>query len=175
MPIRSSFRRRSNAILASSILAAVSGLLPSPTWTRVDATAQAPAGLEQQLESLRAALDRYYEDHGWYPADPEKDYNSDGRVDLFVEQLTWFTRDDGKPSDHRDSEFRFGPYLRDFPAELSSRSGDIVLDQHQARALSRLRDDVAAGSGRGGLYYEARTGNVVANWGRGPRSCYARF
>lgn len=175
MPIRSRVRGRSTAILASVILAAVHGFLPSSTPSPAEVRAQAPAEFERQLAILRDALDRYRNDHGWYPADPDNDYNSDGRSDLLVKQLTWFTRDDGKPSDQRDSEFCFGPYLRDFPAEMSSGSCAVVLDQDRARALSRLRDDVATGSGDGGWYYEARTGNIVANWGRGPRSRYARF
>jgi type II secretory pathway pseudopilin PulG len=122
---------------------------------------------ERRVEELRHALDRYREDHGWYPGDPNKDYNSDGDAELLVKQLTWFTRDDGKPADRRDADYCLGPYLRELPVEPASDSRAIVVDQDQARVLSRLRADLQAGSGRGGWYYEALTGNIEANTGRG--------
>ncbi len=116
---------------------------------------------------LHDALDRYRADHGWYPCDPERDYNSAGNDDLLRRQLTGFTRDDGKPSMRRDGAYCLGPYLRDFPADALHGSRAVVIDQDQARALTRFTADVAAGNGAGGWYYEARTGNVTINDGRG--------
>ena len=161
---------------AALIAAAVVSLLPWAARLAPRATgSRASAALEERLTTLRQALDLYRDDHGWYPGDPDKDYNSDGRTDLLVRQLTWFTRDDGKPCEYRDADYCFGPYLRDFPIDPVSGSRALVLDQDRARALSRLRSDVAAGDGHGGWYYEARTGNVVANYGRGPQTRLAQF
>jgi hypothetical protein len=121
--------------------------------------------LEDDLVMLRAAVSRYREDHGFYPCDPERDYNRDGRADVLRLQLTGFTRDDGKPSEQRDAEYRFGPYLAAVPALAGSRR--FVVDQARCRTLARLAADVRADNGAGGWYYEARTGFVVPNRGRG--------
>jgi hypothetical protein len=130
------------------------------------ATPPPPAArLESDLVALRAALSRYHDEHGFYPCDPERDYNRDGRADLLRLQLTGFTRDDGKPSERRDAEYRFGPCMAEIPALAGSRQ--FVVDQARSRTLVRLAADVRADIGTGGWYYEARTGFVVPNQGRG--------
>lgn len=126
--------------------------------------------LDRRVEALRAAVERYRTDHGWYPADPDRDYNSDGRADLLRQQLTGFTRDDGKPAERRDGEFCFGPYLQAWPADPFSGSRAVVVDQDRVRSLERLQRDIAAGRGQGGWYYEARTGQIVPNHGHRHRS-----
>ena len=154
------------AVTVGSLLAGMRlALPPEPT----------EASLAQNLTELRAALEHYRADHGWYPGDPDRDFNSDGRSDLLRRQLTTFTRDDGKPADRRDLQFCFGPYLREIPPDPASGSRAVVLDQDRERPLDCLRQDVQEGSGRGGWYYEPRTGNVVANHGRGRMALYARF
>lgn len=141
-------------VAASALLAGMH--LSRPASDAMQATAAANAALQHAVEAYRA-------DHGWYPGDPDRDWNSDGNPDILRLQLTGFTRDDGKPAEQRDAQFCFGPYLRQVPTEARSGSGAIVVDQVGARALTRLRRDVASGNARGGWYYEARTGNVVAN------------
>lgn len=147
------------------LLIGVAGLLVGMRLGRVPDDTR--ARLESQVEELGAAVERYRAEHGWYPADPDRDYNSDGRADLLCRQLTGFTRDDGKPAERRDGEFCFGPYLREWPADPITGSRAVVVDQDQVRSRDRLRRDVASGGGRGGWYYEARTGQVVPNHGRG--------
>jgi hypothetical protein len=133
------------------------------------------ASLGRNLSALRQALELYRADHGWYPADPDRDYNHDGDMDLLRRQLTTFTRDDGKPAEQRDARFCFGPYLHAIPADPTNGSRAIAVDQTRERPLEKLRAEVQCGNGRGGWYYEPRTGNVVANHGRGATALYARF
>lgn len=151
-------------LVVAALLGAVAGSLPMA----LQRLSSPPAAVSEPapVAALRQALEGYRADHGWYPGDPDRDWNSDGRADLLVRQLTEFTRDDGRPADQRDPDYCFGPYLRELPREPHTGSGAIVLDQDHARSLSRLRADVAAGTGRGGWYYEARTGNIVPNHGR---------
>ena len=150
------------ALVAVAVASLLAGMrLAAP------AAHQPAARLAQDVAALRGALDRYHGDHGWYPCDPERDYNSAGKADLLRRQLTEFTRDDGKPSARRDAAYCLGPYLREFPADALHGSRAVVVDQDQARALSRLAADVAAGNGAGGWYYEAHTGNMVPNHGAG--------
>jgi len=154
------------AVATGSLLAGMHlGLPPEPP----------EASLGRNLAELRVALERYRADHGWYPADPDRDYNSDGRPELLRRQLTTFTRDDGKPADERDSQHCFGPYLREIPPDPATGSRTVVIDQARERSLERLRRDIQRGGGRGGWYYEPRTGNLVANHGRGRMALYARF
>ena len=133
----------------------------------VPAVPRAEAQLARDLEGLRGALERYHADRGWYPGDPDRDYNNSGRMDLLRRQLTEFTRDDGRPAPRRDAEYCFGPYLREFPADPWTGSRRVILDQSRSRSLALLRHDVEAGNGAGGWYYEVRTGNIVSNHGRG--------
>jgi hypothetical protein len=146
-------------VAVASLLAGM--YLAAPAAPRTDER------LAHDVALLRDALDRYRADHGWYPCDAERDYNSAGNAALLRRQLTEFTRDDGKPSARHDGEYRLGPYLRNFPADARHGSRAVVIDQDQARALTRFTADVSAGNGAGGWYYEARTGNITANDGRG--------
>jgi|CXWL01.1.fsa_nt_gi hypothetical protein len=131
------------------------------------AAPRADAQLGPDLAGLRGALERYHADRGWYPGDPDRDYNDSGRMDLLRRQLTEFTRDDGRPAPRRDAEYCFGPYLREFPADPRTGSRQVILDQNRSRSLALLHQDVEAGNGAGGWYYEVRTGNIVLNHGRG--------
>jgi len=165
----SSTARTRSVLLLLALLTAALLLEVRASARRIDA-----ADLDMQVRDLRRAIDRYRDDHGWYPADPSKDFNSDGDPEVLKRQLTWFTRDDGKPADRRDADYRFGPYLREFPVEPRSGSQVLIVDQDRARALSRLRADLAAGNGSGGWYYEAQTGNIEPNWGRSSLAAHAR-
>ena len=136
---------------------------------------RAAAQLARDLDALRAAVEHYHADHGCYPADPDRDYNNSGRTDLLRRQLTEFTRNDGRPAPRRDAAYCFGPYLREFPADPCTGSRQVVLDQHRSRSLALFREEVEAGNGGGGWYYEARTGNIIANHGRGRAASTARF
>jgi len=150
---------------AAAVLAAGSFLLGLRAGT--PAPVRAEAQLVQDLAALQSALEAYRADHGWYPGDPERDFNSAGRAELLRRQLTEFTRDDGRPAPRRDAQYCFGPYLREIPADPQTGSRHVILDQVRGRSLALLRRDVEAGNGAGGWYYEVRTGNVVANHGRG--------
>lgn len=152
----------------SAVTAAALAVVSFEFGTRA-ATAPIPESerLAHDVAQLRAALERYRDDHGFYPCDPERDYNRSGREDLLRLQLTGFTRDDGKPSETADAEYRFGPYLATIPGDARSGSSRIVIDAVRARTHARLTADVTADNGAGGWYYEVRTGLVVANLGRG--------
>lgn len=153
---------------AAAVLAGGSFLLGLRAGTPAPVRAEARLAQQaQDLAALQAALEAYRADHGWYPGDPERDFNSSGRVELLRRQLTEFTRDDGRPSPRRDAQYCFGPYLREIPADPRTGSRHVILDQVRGRSLSLLRRDVEAGNGAGGWYYEVRTGNVVVNHGRG--------
>ncbi len=132
------------------------------------------AQLRASLVDLRQAVNRYQEDHGFYPAS-DRDYNRAGDPAVFRAQLTGYTDSRGEPSPTRDAGHRFGPYLKRLPAEPITGSRDITIDTRSARLLPELAESVAGGDGDGGWFYEARTGHVVADLGRPFKGVYARF
>jgi type II secretory pathway pseudopilin PulG len=123
--------------------------------------------LKENLSLLREAFDLYKVDHGWYPCDPEKDWNRSGDPEALKHQLLDFTDARGEPSKTRTPACRFGPYLTKWPVEPVSRSGAITIDPSGFSLFDRMADRVAVGEGAGGWHYEPRSGNVCANLGNG--------
>jgi prepilin-type N-terminal cleavage/methylation domain-containing protein len=138
------------------------------------------AKLKANLTMLREALVAFHADHGFFPC-TTNDWNRNGNETNFRHQLTWFTDYTGAVSQTRTEQFRFGPYMQEFPENpffegtnttLATR---VVVDRTNDRILETLKDDVAAGSTNNGWYYEAKSGNIVANLGGGVFSdkyCY---
>jgi general secretion pathway protein G len=131
--------------------------------------------LKANVAVLREALDLYRADHGWYPADPDRDYNKKGDAEVLAFQLLGFTNDEGEPSEKKTTEFRFGPYLRKWPAEPLTDTQDIVVDNKSESMLTLLAEKVAKGDGKGGWYYEPKSGNICANLGNQYPSDYATY
>jgi len=124
------------------------------------------AKLRANLVTFREAILAYKADHGHYPCAPG-DYNTSGDTTIFKRQLLWFTNKDGRPSHTKSATYGYGPYLQAFPLEPFTNSTRVVIDQSHERVLERLKADVYRWSGAtGGWYYEAKSGNVVANLGR---------
>lgn len=128
------------------------------------------AKLKANLTMLREALVAYHADHGFFPC-TNNDWNKIGDTNNFKKQLTWFTDYNGKVSKVRTEQFRFGPYLQEFPvnpfyietdADITS---DVVIDQLNDRILGVLQEDIALGNGNNGWFYEALSGNIVPNLG----------
>ena len=131
--------------------------------------------LKANVAVLREALDLYRADHGWYPADPVRDFNKKGDAKVLTFQLLGFTNAAGEPSETKTSEYRFGPYLRKWPAEPLTDSAAIVVDSKTESMLTVLAAKVAKSEGAGGWYYEAKSGNVCANLGKDYPSDYATY
>ncbi len=130
--------------------------------------------LKSNVAGLREALNLYRSDHGWYPCDP-RDFNSAADATVFVNQLTQYTDGAGRPSVTRTTTARLGPYLKKWPTDSISGLGTVTINTTNERILSAVSTAVAAGTGTGGWYYEARSGNIVANLGRTYSAVYAGF
>ncbi|NNF05338.1 MAG: type II secretion system protein [Candidatus Eisenbacteria bacterium] len=122
------------------------------------------SALKSNVSGFRQALNLYKSDHGWYPCD-SRDYNSLGDAARLRTQLTMYTDASGRPSATKTSTYRFGPYLKKFPVEPITNSVDIAIDTSSERILSSISSVVSRGNGTGGWFYEAKSGNVVANLG----------
>jgi hypothetical protein len=92
-----------------------------------------------------------------------------------LNQLIWCTDARGEVSPQKTEEFRFGPYLSELPEEPVTGSTLVTIDTQGERSLPSLAAAVAGGPGEGGWYYEARTGNLVANLGADFGTKYPRY
>ena len=163
-----STNQRGFALLELVLLLGIVGALISLTLIHVEnSRLQARENqLKNSLQEFRAAIYRYYQDHGHFPCSPE-DFNRRADANVLRQQLLWFTNRRGKPSRTRNREFRFGPYLRDFPAEPISGLADVFIDTTGGMSLVELKKAVSTSrSGRGGWYYQANTGFWLANLSR---------
>jgi prepilin-type N-terminal cleavage/methylation domain-containing protein len=131
--------------------------------------------LRANVATIREALDLYRSDHGWYPGDPSKDWNKKGKADDLVDQLMEFTDATGKPSSSKTSEYRFGPYLKQWPDDPFTKTTTIKVDKKNEETLSAMADRVSSSNGKGGWYYQTKTGNVCPNLGKSYPSDYANF
>jgi prepilin-type N-terminal cleavage/methylation domain-containing protein len=128
------------------------------------------AKLKANLTVFREALIAYNADHGFFPCSPN-DWNSGGNETWFKRQLTWYTRADGHASQTKSDDYRFGPYLQEFPenpfytGNNPSVATTVSIDKTNECLLETLKAAVAGGSGDYGWYYEAKSGNVVPNMG----------
>jgi hypothetical protein len=126
--------------------------------------------LKSNLKALREAVAQYKTDHGFYPA-TAVDKNSAGDAQYFIRQLTWYTDTKGAVSKSKTTAYRFGPYLADFPTNPFYEGADptvakkVTMDLVNERILEEVRKAVAAATGTGGWYYEAKSGLVVPNVG----------
>ncbi|MBD3290209.1 prepilin-type N-terminal cleavage/methylation domain-containing protein [candidate division KSB1 bacterium] len=126
--------------------------------------------LKANLANLRQALFAFNSDHGFFPCTSNDD-NFKGNVATFKRQLTWYTDADGRTSAKRTDEFRFGPYLQEFPSNPfyqgtdESEAEEVEIDTRGDQILENLKDQVAKGNGNNGWYYQAKSGNIVANLG----------
>jgi len=125
--------------------------------------------LRANLKSIREALVQYRADHGYYPCAPG-DNNTSGNQILFRKQMTWYTDAAGAVSASKTDDYRFGPYLPEFPhnpfyAGNDSLGLQVNIDVNNQQVLQNLRSSVAAGSGNNGWHYEAKSGYVVPNLG----------
>jgi hypothetical protein len=130
--------------------------------------------LRRSVVEIREAVERFRADHGFFPC-AAPDGSSTGDPALFVRQLTEYTNAAGEPSPTASVQHVFGPYLEEFPAEPITGSAGVVISTQTERLIPEIAAAVEEGTGRGGWYYEVRSGNVVANLGADFPSSYARF
>ncbi len=130
--------------------------------------------LKSNVAILREALDLYKSDHGWYPCE-SSDWNSKGSATNFIRQLTEYTDASGRPRTTKTTKFKYGPYLKKFPEDPVSGLSTVYIDRKNERVLKTLSRVVSKGSGKGGWYYEAKSGNVCANLGKSFPSEYASY
>jgi len=126
--------------------------------------------LKANLNILRQALVAYHSDHGFFPC-TTNDHNNGGSEFTFVRQLTWYTDAEGKPSQTKDEEYRFGPYIQEFPTNPFFEGTDtdvatkVQIDVKGEDILEALKKKVASSNSKSGWYYQAKSGNIVANLG----------
>jgi len=159
------------------IVIAIIGILAGIVIMNMNGSEKSAKGakLRGNLVTLREAILAYKMDHGHYPC-VSSDYNHGGNETVFKEQLTWFTDKHGRPSKTRTATYAYGPYLQSFPEEPIVGSTRVHIDRTHERVMDQLKHDVYnSSSANGGWYYEAKTGQVVANLGKSYGKEYAFY
>lgn len=121
------------------------------------------ASLDANLVQLRAAIERYYQEH--HEAYPGTTDAVSGRkpasdpTSAFVQQLTRYTDANGVVSSARTDVFRFGPYLRSSALPPNPYTGDnsVVADLGSRSVTAAIWDGTTAWK------FAVNTGRFVAN------------
>lgn len=90
-----------------------------PRITRGTRTTQAQS-VAATINSVRTAIDAYYAEHGRYPGYNPANGLPNGSA--FIDQLTRYTDEQGRPNPVPTATYRFGPYLRP-PFPTNPRNG----------------------------------------------------
>jgi len=153
-------------ILIIGILAAVA--IPQFGDTSRDARL---AALDQNLASMRAAIDLYYYQHNnTYPGNVAVhkvgatglDIVHATALDAFTRQLAMYSDADGNTSDTKDTAFPFGPYLKKgvpenpLPADSCTAPASVIVSAD----LGPLSPDVKPTTG---WKTSSQTGEFIAN------------
>ena len=119
------------------------------------------SALRADLAAMRNAIDLYAAEHtGDFPDLPEAN---------FVAQLTTFTDDSGGTSATKDSDFRYGPYLRAIPP-LPVAGDAALLGGEKGDAGVGVADALGVG-----WLYTAINGAIVANTGTAEDDALTRY
>lgn len=130
--------------------------------------------LQSNLHAMRTAIDLYRGDHGRWPCS-QGDYNYPCSDQEFKYKLTRYSRDDGRTSQTKNTTYKYGPYLKDFPTEPFSQTDSLTWALGTERLKQALANQVDGSGGNGGWYYEPESGNVIANLGAAFPNEYANF
>lgn len=150
-------------IIILGILAALA--IPQFTASTDDAK---KATLQGDLAVLRNAISLYYHQHNQqYPgavdeADGTTAVTGADAAAAFLAQLTQYTDATGKASATQDSDFPYGPYLVDMPANPLSTPATITAGAEAGITVTTDAGDLTAGSDTGWKASSA-TGKIIAN------------
>lgn len=103
---------RAEIMIAFGVLGLVA-VLTIPRLGQAAAEPDDAAHVRHGLRVLRVAIERYHQDHGVFPGQVATRDHAAGTVGAFTAQLTHFTNPAGETAPRADTEYCFGPYLRD--------------------------------------------------------------
>ncbi|RDH85511.1 MAG: hypothetical protein DIZ78_11270 [endosymbiont of Escarpia spicata] len=129
------------------------------------------SSLDTTLSNMRASIDLYYQQHGEYPgkntAEDLACTATDGTgtggagaqgVQAFLDQLSMFTDDAGGACSVKDTNFKYGPYLKKNTLPGNPITGVATLE------VIADGDILMSGTGpNGGWKYDVEVGKFIAN------------
>jgi type II secretory pathway pseudopilin PulG len=151
-------------MLEVALATAILGLVAILAIPRLSPAASAPDSgtvLRERLRIFRVAIERFYQDHGWYPGQRGSGLDAAGTEAAVAAQLTGFTSPDGDVAEVADELHCFGPYLRDgLPAcPVPPRAGSSDLHVVGGGATPAATEQAL----EAGWIYNCDTGDIVAN------------
>ncbi len=158
-------RTRDGFSLLEVIIAVILlGIVAAVAIPRFSTAAEAPdqrSVLRSDLQLLRIAIERFYQDHGFYPAQRGDGVHPPNSPEAFRAQLTRHTDASGHVADTPDEVFGYGPYLRDgippCPLRFDDHAAEVFIAE--TNAPPSLSPDGPAP----GWIYESSTGRIWPN------------
>ncbi|MBM3957037.1 MAG: type II secretion system protein [Gemmatimonadetes bacterium] len=131
-------------ILIVVLLLGIMAAIAIPNITSVT-TVSRETNLRENLSKIRAHIQVYRNEHATFP-----------HGDALGDQLTRFTNFQGAVADTGDSDFRYGPYIEQMPANPVTGSATIRTTRDPALARP-------PGDADGGWWYNEVTGQFYAD------------
>jgi general secretion pathway protein G len=159
-------------LLIVAVVLAIFAAIVVPQFASTTDEAKESA-LKSDLAALRSAIDLYRQQHSEYPGvvatgtAPTCDGGSAGANDsdlnAFAPQLTLYSNAAGHTCSAKDTDFPYGPYLRDdsIPADAVRNVATVVIP-NVAGGLNSLTMGADTGAA-GGWKYSNVTGKFIAN------------
>ena len=150
------------------ILAILAGILVPQFGYSVDDAKL--SSLDTTLANSRAALDLFYQHHGFYPSavtavgaacGPAGGTTGAGAIDTeaaFLEQLSLYTDVNGEACDFSDADFRYGPYMK----KATMPENPITTSAATVVVTAGLLGMVGGGT-TGGWRFDNKTGQFIAD------------
>jgi len=147
-------------VLIALVVLGVVAAITIPRFSRA-ATPDPRTNLRSELQVLRCAIERYYQDHAEYPGAREDGRHPPGSPDAVIAQLTLYSDATGRVSETATPAFPFGPYLRNgIPASPVSptvgQTGLYVINGVTALFANPAPPDAA-------WIYDLTTGQIAPN------------
>ena len=152
-------------VIILSILAGI--LIPQFGYTTDDAKVSA---LDTTLASSRAAIDIFYQHHGYYPSavtavgalcGPAGGTTGAGLADseaAFLEHLSLYSDVAGEACTIADAAFKYGPYMKKATMPVNPLTGNATTVVVTVGALG-----MTAGGTTGGWRFDNKTGQFIAD------------
>jgi prepilin-type N-terminal cleavage/methylation domain-containing protein len=150
-------------VIILSILAAI--VVPQFAGSTTDAKYSA---LDANLNSMRAMVEVYYQQHGVYPsvnassggtppAGSTAGTGAAGSDQAFIDQLTMYSNAAGQTATAGDTNYKYGPYLKKgIPVEPVSGSAAIEISTAGLLGMAATADKT-------GYKFDNKTGQLIAN------------
>ena len=132
--------------------------------------------LDRNLTQMRAAIEIYRQEHGYYPGEADSKgatcpnggiagtgKGGKGAKRSFAEQLTMYTNRAGQACSTTDAAFKFGPYLRSTVFGEDGLPKNPITNENKLKVVHDGSLNMTSTSTKGGWKYDRFSGKLIAD------------